>query len=150
MQSRAWFRPARAGWVLVALAGCAFEPTGDRPFDPPPEFREWFARTEACSGRTGDFDRIRWYVVDGESFPCPGGRCVGRWNDNHHIYLASAYAGSELVVRHEMLHDLLNRGGHPDPPFGNPCPLTWETWPGGAAPAAASGRAIGLPRPRID
>jgi hypothetical protein len=37
---------------------------------------------------------------------------------------------NEMVVRHEMLHDLLDRAGHPDPPFGNPCPLTWATWQG--------------------
>jgi hypothetical protein len=39
----------------------------------------------------------------------------------------------EMVVRHEMLHDLLGRPGHPDPPFGSGCPLTWATWNGGAA-----------------
>jgi hypothetical protein len=27
-----------------------------------------------------------------------------------------------------MLHDLMQRSGHPSPPFGNGCPLTWETW----------------------
>jgi hypothetical protein len=53
---------------------------------------------------------------------------VGRWNNDHHIYIASAYLKHELVVRHEMLHDLLGRPGHPDPPFGNGCPLTWESW----------------------
>ncbi len=35
-----------------------------------------------------------------------------------------------MVVRHEMLHELLQRGGHPTPPFGSGCPLTWATWPG--------------------
>jgi hypothetical protein len=38
----------------------------------------------------------------------------------------------EMVVRHEMLHDLLGRPGHPDPPFGVGCPLTWESWNGGS------------------
>jgi hypothetical protein len=33
-----------------------------------------------------------------------------------------------MVVRHEMLHDLMRRSGHPNPPFGSGCPLTWETW----------------------
>jgi hypothetical protein len=40
-----------------------------------------------------------------------------------------------MVVRHEMLHDLLGRAGHPDPPFGSPCTLTWATWQGDRAPA---------------
>jgi hypothetical protein len=127
-------RPARpharrlATAAALLLAGCNFAPEGDQPMEAPPEYRAWFAQTEACSGRTGDFDRIVWHVVDGESFECPSGRCVGRWNNDHHIYIASAYLKHELVVRHEMLHDLLGRPGHPDPPFGNGCPLTWESW----------------------
>jgi hypothetical protein len=39
----------------------------------------------------------------------------------------------EMVVRHEMLHDLIGRPGHPAPPFGQGCPLTWETWNSGSA-----------------
>jgi hypothetical protein len=35
-----------------------------------------------------------------------------------------------MVVRHEMLHDLIGRSGHPNPPFGEGCPLTWATWNG--------------------
>jgi hypothetical protein len=38
-----------------------------------------------------------------------------------------------MVVRHEMLHELMRRAGHPNPPFGNGCPLTWETWPSSQA-----------------
>ena len=94
-------------------------------------YREWFAATEACSGVSGDFDRIDWYIVPGNSFSCPGGECAGHWNSGHAIYIAEGWVASEMVVRHEILHDLLGRSGHPDPPFGSPCPLTWETWPAG-------------------
>jgi len=133
--------PRLAAALVLILAGCNFAPDGDQPMAAPSEYRAWFAATEACSGRTGDFDRIVWHLVDGEGFECPSGRCVGRWNDNHHIYIASAYLNSELVVRHEMLHDLLGRPGHPDPPFGNGCPLTWESWRAQASPdGSASGR----------
>ena len=114
--------------AALLLPACNFAPEGDQPLAPPSLYRAWFAATEACSGRSGNFDRIVWHVVDGESFDCPSGRCVGRWNDNHHIYIASAYQHNELVVRHEMLHDLLGRPGHPNPPFGDGCPLTWESW----------------------
>jgi hypothetical protein len=65
---------------------------------------------------------------------------VGRWNDNHHIYIASAYQRNELVVRHEMLHDLLGRPGHPNPPFGQGCPLTWESWRTQGTEAPGDGR----------
>jgi hypothetical protein len=119
--------------LLATLTGCGFEPFGEEPFDPPAVYREWWAKTEACSGRTGDFDRVRWSVVEGRSFSCSSGQCAGHWRTDHHIFLASDWVMDEMVVRHEMLHDLLNRTGHPDPPFGQPCPLTWESWNGGAA-----------------
>lgn len=108
--------------------GCGFEPEGAVPFDPPPEYRTWWAETEACSGRRGDFDTIAWATVPGRGFACPSGTCVGRWEPGSRIYLAAAFQRHELVVRHEMLHALLDRAGHPDPPFGRGCPLTWETW----------------------
>lgn len=110
------------------MGGCGFDPVGEVPFDPPAEYRAWWAATEACSGRRGDFDRVRWFVIEGEGFQCPSGRCAGHWEDDHTIYLASAWTRSELVVRHEILHDLIGRPGHPDPPFGRGCGLTWETW----------------------
>jgi hypothetical protein len=128
---------ARLFWataLLMVLGGCGFDPEGDQPMDAPPEFRVWWAKTEVCSGRTGNFDRIRWSVIEGESFSCSSGQCAGHWSSDHHIFLASKWAMNEMVVRHEMLHDLLGRPGHPDPPFGKGCPLTWATWNGGAAP----------------
>ncbi len=142
---------ALAAVTVLLLASCNFAPEGDQPMEPRPEYRAWFARTEACSGRTGHFDRIVWHVVDGNGFECPSGRCVGRWNDNHHIYIASAYLDNELVVRHEMLHDLVGRPGHPDPPFGNGCPLTWEAWRADAASEnGVSGRLAAIAVPNID
>ncbi len=117
--------------LFSGLAGCGrFEPEQSAPLDPPAQFRDWWAKTEACSGRTATFERIHWYVVPGDSFDCPDGRCVGRWEDDHTIYIAASWVASELVVRHEMLHDLIDRSGHPDPPFGHGCPLTWATWDG--------------------
>jgi len=94
----------------------------------PSEYRAWFRATEACSERGGDFDRIRWYVVPGRDFACPTGRCVARWEPGHRIYLAEHWQYNEMVVRHEILHDLLEQPGHPDPPFGTGCPLTWASW----------------------
>jgi hypothetical protein len=45
--------------------------------------------------------------------------------------LAGDYPNNEMVVRHEMVHDLPGHSGHPNPPFGEGCPLTWATWTGG-------------------
>jgi hypothetical protein len=127
---------ARLLWaigLLTTVIGCGFDPEGDVPMAPPAVYREWWAKTESCSGRTGDFARLRWSVIEGYSFPCSSGDCAGHWRTNHHVFLASEWVMDEMVVRHEMLHDLLGKPGHPDPPFGIGCPLTWESWNGGAA-----------------
>ncbi len=56
-----------------------------------------------------------------------------------------------MVVRHEMLHELLQRGGHPTPPFGSGCPLTWATWPGDHNPPETQSQSIArtAPAPQI-
>lgn len=54
----------------------------------------------------------------GRDFAYPTGRGIGCWEPSHRIYLAQAWILSELVVRHEMLHALLGRAGHPAPPWG--------------------------------
>ena len=127
------------GWIALAVvaAGCAFEPDGARRVDPPPAYQTWWERTQACSARNGDFSRLEFFAVPGAEFTCPTGQCVGRWEPGHRIYIAEKFLASELVVRHEMLHELLGGGGHPNPPFGHGCPLTWDSWNGPAYRAAA-------------
>ena len=44
--------------LLAILNGCGFDPEGDMPMEPPAVYREWWGKTEACSGRTGNFDRL--------------------------------------------------------------------------------------------
>ena len=39
--------------LILTASGCGFDPEGDQPLDPPAIYREWFAKTEACSGRKG-------------------------------------------------------------------------------------------------
>lgn len=114
--------------ACVLFSGCGFEPEGSVTFDPPSIYRTWWAETQACSGTKGGFSAISWAYVPGRAFACPSGNCMGRWEPGQRIYLAEAFREHELVVRHEMLHALLGRSGHPNPPFGRGCPLTWETW----------------------
>lgn len=119
--------------IVTGLLGCGgFEPEHAVLFIPPPEYRAWFEATQACSGHAGDFAKIEWYSVPGKEFACPSGQCVGRWEPDHKIYIAEHWIKHEMVVRHEMLHHLLDREGHPNPPFGVGCPLTWETWRSGS------------------
>lgn len=123
-------RSVLAVLALILLGGCGFDPAGEQAMDAPAGYRAWWAKTEACSGLSGDFDRVEWLVVPGRGFACSSGQCAGHWESNHRIFLASDWTSNEMVVRHEMLHDLLERSGHPSPPFGKGCPLTWETWTG--------------------
>ncbi len=125
--------------LLGTLAACeALGPADPLPASaqlvsaPPELYREWWSKTEACSGRTGDFTRIQWYVVPNvQSFETDAGARVGLWTHSSsgiRIIVAGDYAGNELVVRHEMLHALLDREGHPQEYFTNRCSLTWDSW----------------------
>ena len=124
--------------LLGTLAACeVLGPPGALPENaqlilPPEEYRAWWNSTEACSGLSGRFGEIEWYVVPGAStIQTDHGPRVGVWSrssEGTRIVLAGNYAGSELVVRHEMLHALLDRGGHPPEYFEDRCGLTWETW----------------------
>ncbi|MEO8140151.1 MAG: hypothetical protein ABI742_10920 [Gemmatimonadota bacterium] len=99
---------------------------------PPVEYQTWWSETEACSGLSGNLDAVEWYIVpDAATFETDGGRKVGLWshsNQGVRIILAGDYVDNELVVRHEMLHALLDREGHPSDYFESRCQLTWATW----------------------
>jgi hypothetical protein len=98
----------------------------------PAEYQTWWAATEACSGLSGQLNRIEWFVVpDAHTFDTPEGAKVGLWTHSSagvRIIIAGDYADNELVVRHEMLHALLDREGHPQEYFQARCQLTWDTW----------------------
>lgn len=98
----------------------------------PEIYRDWHLKTEECSGRTGEFPTIQFYVVPGvDSFSTEEGRKVGWWileGGINRIVIAGNLAAQEMVVRHEMLHALLQRAGHPPEYFVDRCHLTWESW----------------------
>ena len=123
--------------LLLPLLGCTTEPTtplpdGAEPYTPPAEYMAWWGRTEECSQISGSMARIKWYVVPGVStFSTDEGEKVGiriKTGDDVRIVIAGNYVEHEMVVRHEMLHALLNRSGHPVEYFQERCHLTWETW----------------------
>ncbi len=139
--SRPRRRPPAAGIaaavLCTSLSACALEPSSPLPqgaelMVAPPTYQSWWAKTEECSQREGNFNRISWYVVPGvRTFQSEIGEVVGFWTRTDagtRIILAGDYASSELVVRHEMLHELLAHPGHPPEYFGERCPLTWATW----------------------
>jgi len=107
-------------------------PAGALAIATPAVYREWNQRTEQCSGLADDVSAIQFYVVPGvDTFPTEAGPKVGLWQREggvNRIVIAGNYVEHEMVVRHEMLHALLQREGHPANYFVDRCHLTWESW----------------------
>lgn len=112
---------ACGGLVLPALAACtdagppldAAPALSRTPFDPPPVYDTLWARVEACSGRTGDPARVRWFLAD--SFPGRPRR-LAQWDTGHVITLRRDLDIALPIVSHEILHDLLQGDReHQDP-----------------------------------
>lgn len=78
-------------------------------FTPPPVYARWWAITEGCSGRTGDFAAYSWYVVPGHSVPDGRVRNVAAYADvvGRRMVFAASWRDDGGTVRHEMLHALL-------------------------------------------
>ena len=108
-------------------------PEGAVQFSPPAQYTVWWGRTETCAQLTSSMEAVRWYVVPGvATFPTESGDKVGYWSKSREgtrIIIAGDYRDHELVVRHEILHELLGREGHPDEYFRQRCQLTWDTFP---------------------
>lgn len=114
-------------------------PAGAVPMVASASFQEWFGRTQACSGLRGELKEIQWFVVpNADVFETDVGPKVGMWEKSAgvaRIIIAGRYQDHEMVVRHEMLHHLLDRAGHPTEFFVDRCKLTWESWTATAGPA---------------
>jgi hypothetical protein len=111
-------------WVVV-MPGCAFEPEHAVPFPPPAEYRAIWGSAKDCTGRRGDFDRLRFYVVP-ETFKFDDAEAVG-YTNGRDIYLTDEYRDHPMVVKHEMIH-ALGYSGHP--PVFETCRATWASWEG--------------------
>lgn len=105
-------------------------PDGAVEMDPPPVYATWWQETEACAGVTGQW-RVYWFEV-------PGARSFEDWrgkswvalslrfeDGRREIIIAGAFTEAEVVVKHEILHQLLYTSGHP--PIFEECRLTWST-----------------------
>ncbi len=96
--------------VAILVAACADPFTtivkNRQAFDPPATYDVWWTSVETCSGRTGDMRRIAWYLASGVEGD--GMVARGRWSPPHDIILVRGYEDDPAVVRHEMLHDLLD------------------------------------------
>lgn len=103
-------RPSPVVVAAILAAACvesfSTEVHDREPFDPPATYDPWWASVEDCSGLSGDMGRIQWFLalsVEGD-----GVVARARWSPPHDIILVRGYEDDPAVVRHEMLHDLLN------------------------------------------
>jgi hypothetical protein len=119
----------RRALLLLSLAACESPtglPTGAERFTPPAVYRQWWTLTEACSGRQGSFDAVQWYVLPNAStLQLDDGTVVNAaWEGRgNRIILTAGYDGLYAgdLVRHEMLHALLQGGDHPRDVFIGRC-----------------------------
>ena len=83
-------------------------PAGAIPMQPPRVYAMWWQLTQACSGVTGDFARVRWYEVPNTSQIVVNGTPVQGywWPDENRIVVAGSQVLQGQLVRHEMLHAL--------------------------------------------
>src|ERR1700722_8172248 len=111
---------------VVAAYGCSDTlgpPVGAVRFTPPAHFRVWWQVAEACAGRSGDFDAVSWYTVPAsDSFSLEGQTVNGAWNqDGNKIALGAGQMQNGQLVRHEMVHAIMQSGDHPRDIFLDQC-----------------------------
>ena len=128
----AWSSAMRVALVLSSFLSLALAcdsttapdvPSTAVPLTAPARFALWWRVTQACSGITGDFRSVSWYVVPNTgSLSYQGKKVNAYWiGDPDRIVLADSLRDSGPIVRHEMLHVLLHRNGHPRSAFLEAC-----------------------------
>jgi hypothetical protein len=114
--------------LLLLIAACERPSApvltdGAQRFEPPPAYRLWWDMTVQCSGRRAPLSAVRWYFVPGaQTVQVNGQTYAGYWSsEGNNIVLAEAAMLDGSLVRHEMLHSLIARGGHPRDDFLGRC-----------------------------
>lgn len=117
-----------ARFALLSLASACDWPTAPLPpgaerFDPPAVYERWWELTKECSGLPGRLDAINWYQVPGVRTIQHGNTQVAGWwsSSGNRIVLAGDARLWGDLVRHEMLHALVRRAGHPRSVFVGRC-----------------------------
>lgn len=76
---------------------------------PAREWLTWYGDVERCLGMVGLVEAVRWYLVPTPWYG-PNGRTVyAQHGPNHQIILNAMMAGERHIVRHEAMHDILER-----------------------------------------
>jgi len=131
VKRRTGFTAANAAVALLlplVLAACDNAvaprlPADAEQFTPPPVYSTWWQITEACSGVTGSLAAVTWYKTEEVVEDTHSGDIIaGFWvPGSNQIVLNSHVMMDGGVVRHEMLHALRQKGGHPRDQFLGKC-----------------------------
>ncbi len=119
--------------LLAGTAGCAAPRAAGAPLAPLGRswvvptlglYQDWWDKTVACSGKQGQMTDVTFYAVDAPrgGIELAGETAHAWWvREGNRIYLPASALGEEWLVRHEMLHALLQRGSHPAEVFVEAC-----------------------------
>lgn len=109
--------------LILVLTACSTDITGLReavPYDSP-VLRPLWNEVEACSGISGDFNRVAFYLA-------PNGiKRNGVWvnalweEDGNRISLTPPFKNDPRTIKHEAMHALLQRADHPPHYFNGVC-----------------------------
>jgi hypothetical protein len=115
----------RLAGVLV-LIGCSSTtaPTvgdGIQRLDAPAIYRTWYSEVKACSGLTGNYDALTLRTAT--NIAVGNDVFSGYWTPPHTITIRfeTVWLYDETLIKHEFLHDVLQRGDHPAQYFNGVC-----------------------------
>lgn len=114
---------------MVAAGSCSRAPSAEtlaRPAVRPDSAIAWWNALEECSGRTGDLAAVKWRTVPGYAVIIDGQGFDGYWlkDQNAVVFGEEQFVAANRrghVIRHELLHALLQNAGHPTEFFGRKC-----------------------------
>lgn len=115
-----------ATFALAAVSACANTLTQPHPTTlalpatarevvPPPAYARWWDQVQECSGKTRDFQSVRWYRVPGvTTFTVNGVSLFAMYNPDLHAIVLAEGAEDALgfLERHEMLHAIRRDNGY--------------------------------------
>jgi len=110
-----------AAVAIAAIGACTVDgptspdfPIGAVNYKPLPVYSRWWSQVEACSGLRGDFNHVLYYKIPGATgFNFRTLRNVpAMWMEDDRIVVAENSVRSGQIVRHQMLHSLMQQGHH--------------------------------------
>ena len=115
-----------AGAVLLVACTDIVEPplpSDAEQFSPPSVYSKWWEMTEACSALDGSLGAVTWYRTNDIVHDTHSGDVIaGYWvSGSNRIVLTSSVEMDGGIVRHEMLHALIRKGGHSRDQFLGKC-----------------------------